>query len=118
MRYIELNPVRAGMVDHPADYQWSSFRCNTEGEPDGITQHHEIYQALAYTPEERRRCYHDLFKHHLEGEDVERIRASTFSGTPMGNQRFQAQIERASEKRVGQIHRGRPRNTAKEGKGL
>ena len=33
-RYIELNPVRAGMVDHPADYKWSSFRANAYGELD------------------------------------------------------------------------------------
>ncbi len=32
MRYIELNPVRTGMVEHPADYPWSSYRCNAHGE--------------------------------------------------------------------------------------
>jgi putative transposase len=30
-RYIEMNPVRAGMVEHPAEYRWSSYRANAQG---------------------------------------------------------------------------------------
>jgi putative transposase len=33
-RYIEFNPVRAGMVSHPADYPWSSYHVNARGKPD------------------------------------------------------------------------------------
>ena len=31
-RYIELNPVRAAMVEHPGMYRWSSYRANAQGE--------------------------------------------------------------------------------------
>ena len=47
MRYIELNPVRAGMVVHPGEYRWSSYRCNAQGEADPLISPHSIYAALA-----------------------------------------------------------------------
>jgi hypothetical protein len=42
-RYIELNPVRAGMVEHPADYRWSSYRANAQGEADALIAPHALY---------------------------------------------------------------------------
>ena len=45
-RYIELNPVRAAMVAHPAEYRWSSYRANAQGEADRLLQPHEVYRAL------------------------------------------------------------------------
>ena len=45
-RYIELNPVRAGMVPHPAEYRWSSYRANAQGEADALLQPHPLYTAL------------------------------------------------------------------------
>jgi len=44
-RYIDLNPVRAGMVRHPADYPWSSYRANAEGEASPLIQAHGLYSA-------------------------------------------------------------------------
>jgi putative transposase len=47
MRYIELNPVRANMVSHPADYAWSSYRHNgQEGSPDKVIKPHPLYVQL------------------------------------------------------------------------
>ena len=54
MRYIELNPVRAGLVAHPADYRWSSYRANALGRQDALVTPHPCYYALARTP--RARC--------------------------------------------------------------
>ena len=45
-RYIELNPVRAGMVVKPSEYRWSSHRCNASGEPDPLVRPHAEYLAL------------------------------------------------------------------------
>jgi hypothetical protein len=42
----ELNPVRAGMVQHPAEYRWSSYRANAQGESDILIQPHSVYGAL------------------------------------------------------------------------
>ena len=39
-RYIELNPVRADMVDHPSEYPWSSYRHNALGEKNELVIHH------------------------------------------------------------------------------
>src|SRR5574337_770254 len=52
--YIELNPVRAGMVKHPRDYLWSSYHANADGEPDELITPHRLYRALGRTDEERR----------------------------------------------------------------
>ncbi|HEV8095925.1 MAG TPA: transposase [Burkholderiales bacterium] len=57
MRYIELNPVRAHVVDLPADYRWSSFRANALGHDDPIVTPHPLYYALGRSPETRRRAY-------------------------------------------------------------
>ena len=48
-RYIELNPVRAGMVEHPADYPWSSYSYNAAGVEIQILSPHESYLALGKT---------------------------------------------------------------------
>jgi putative transposase len=57
MRYIELNPVRAAMVRHPAHYRWSSYRANALGEADALVTPHAVYCALGRSAEERRAAY-------------------------------------------------------------
>jgi len=57
MRYIELNPVRAGLVDSAADYRWSSYRANVLGEEDALVTPHPCYYALGRTPQARRAAY-------------------------------------------------------------
>lgn len=52
-RYIELNPVRAGMVEHPADDRWSSYRAHAQGEDNPLLQPHELYLALGADPPSR-----------------------------------------------------------------
>jgi len=57
MRYIELNPVRAGLVRHPAQYRASSYRANALGEPDALVTPHAVYFALGRDAESRRAAY-------------------------------------------------------------
>ena len=45
-RYIELNPVRAGMVEHPAEYRWSSYRANAQGEADALLKPHPLIRSV------------------------------------------------------------------------
>ncbi|MEN8260558.1 MAG: transposase [Pseudomonadota bacterium] len=66
MRYIELNPVRAGMVDHPGEYQWSSYEANAQGEPSGLVKPHALYDRLAEERSERQMTYRELFRYALE----------------------------------------------------
>jgi putative transposase len=60
-RYIELNPVRARMVELPSQYQWSSYSTNAEGRPSGLITPHARYVRLGPTPEARRATYRRLF---------------------------------------------------------
>jgi putative transposase len=60
-RYIETNPVRAGMVHEPGAYRWSSFRSNAEGEPDVLVRRHPVYLALGRWSSVRREAYRALF---------------------------------------------------------
>jgi len=65
-RYIELNPVRAAMVEHPADYRWSSYRANAQGEASPLVSLHEVYLSLGSDAESRQSAYRELFRHGLE----------------------------------------------------
>lgn len=57
MRYIEWNPVRAGIVARPQDYRWSSYGANALGRPDDLVAPHPWYCALGRTPQARRAAY-------------------------------------------------------------
>ena len=61
-RYIELNPVRADMVDEPSDYSWSSYACNALGIETALQTPHPLYLALGKTKRERLESYRELFK--------------------------------------------------------
>jgi len=61
MRYIELNPVRAGIVARPGDFRWSSYRANALGLEDPLVTPHALYCALGRSPERRRAAYRSSF---------------------------------------------------------
>jgi len=107
-RYIELNPVRAGMVRRPGEYPWSSYQANAVGEENSLIAHHECYLALGRTADARRSAYRDLFEHRSMREQVQEIRAALQTGTPLGNDRLRERIEGALNRKVGQARRGRP----------
>ncbi|MGB5538663.1 MAG: transposase [Gammaproteobacteria bacterium] len=110
-RYIELNPVRAGMVRHPADYTWSSYRHNANGEPAAPVTPHDCWLLLGENDYARRAAYSALFSERLDQSDIERIRDSINTGMPTGNDRFRHEIEKALSIRLGQGKRGRPKKT-------
>src|SRR6266850_3014766 len=61
MRYIEANPVRAGLAAHPGAYPWSSYRANALGEDHALLTLHPHYCSLGRSPNERRAAYAALF---------------------------------------------------------
>jgi REP-associated tyrosine transposase len=61
MRYIEENPVRAGLAPHPGAYPWSSYRCNALGKEDALVTPHPHYYSLGRSPAARRAAYAALF---------------------------------------------------------
>lgn len=92
-RYIELNPVRANMVEHPAEYLWSSYKGNALGIPIKLISHHDIYQNLGRTSLERQYQYRQLFKQIIPQNTLENIRSATASKLVLGDNRFKAEIE-------------------------
>ena len=110
MRYIELNPVRAGMVDHPGDYRWTSFHTNAGPDNDRLITPHFSFMELGETAVERKACYRNLFKVRVDDAMLSGIRSAWQTGTPLGNDRFREEIGQVLQKTVGYDHRGRPRS--------
>jgi putative transposase len=112
-RYIELNPVRARMVDDANQYGWSSHRHNAYGESDPLVTTHPLYDTLAVSPVNRQAVYRALFRNPLEQQQLDLIRKATNRGTALGDtpflERMEAMIERL-ETRVAP--RGGPRSVA------
>jgi putative transposase len=113
-RYIELNPVRAGMTADPAHYRWSSYRANGLGQPDSILTPHPLYLALGAEPTARRATYWALLRTELDDEAITAIRLAADQGQALGDDRFHAQIARALGERRMPRPRGRPRTVAVE----
>lgn len=91
-RYIELNPVRAGMVVHPAEYRWSSYRANAQNEVDALVKPHPLYEALGLDAASRQVAYRELFRQEPETALVDKIRRATNGNFVLGNERFSAQV--------------------------
>ena len=108
-RYIELNPVRADMVNHPREYPWSSYRFNGEGKKSDLLTPHEEYLRLDRQELNRRKAYRDLFKAHVDPEIDNQIRSATNGNYVLGNQRFQDQITKMLGRRVTKGKAGRPK---------
>ena len=111
-RYIELNPVRAGMVTHPAEYRWSSYRANAQGEPDALVQAHPIYAALGLDAQSRQAAYRELFRYELDPGQVDEIRPATNGNYALGNSSFAEQVTAALGRRATPGKSGRPRKMA------
>jgi len=107
-RYIELNPVRAGMVEHPDQYRWSSVSANTMGKPDRLITPHPAYLALAADDETRRSAYLEMLRSELDANDLEQIRSASNAGYALGNDRFREEIALALGRRAGPGKPGRP----------
>jgi len=75
MRYIELNPVRAGLVAAPGEYRWSSFRSNALGHEDALVTPHSCYYALGRSPALRQAAYRALFRDEASGTGPRRTGA-------------------------------------------
>ena len=109
MRYIELNPVRAGMVDHPANYRWSSYAANALGVSNAVLTAHAEYVTLGRSSDERQSVYRDLFVVGSHSDELGLLRGALQTGTPLGNEGFNAEIEATLNLSVGFACRGRPK---------
>ncbi len=111
-RYIELNPVAAGLVDKPEAYPWSSYLSNAWGRGSALVQHDE-YLMLGQDKTSRCHAYRELFRDRLTDEDIHQIELANRFCQPFGDERFRRQIERKYGIKLGQSARGRPRKKKK-----
>ena len=105
-RYIELNPVRAGMVVVPEDYLWSSYRANGLGLQAKLLTPHHIYQNLGNTNTERSKAYRELFVGQLDSDILTQIRQASNQGMALGSDKFKREVELMSGRRVTPMKRG------------
>jgi putative transposase len=74
MRYIELNPVRAGLVVTPDAYQWTSYCAHAMGAPDPLVTDHPLYLRLAHTPGERFRSWQSFCAQGIPETELSKFR--------------------------------------------
>ncbi len=108
-RYIELNPVRAGIVRHPGEFRWSDYRHNGQGEASELITPHLLYGELGRTKEEKLSAYRELFRYQLEEDDIDQIRKATNENFALGGKRFQNGISIMLGRRVFRRKAGRPK---------
>ena len=111
-RYIELNPVRAAMVEDPAHYRWTSYRRNALGQPDPRLTAHPLYLSMGRNDKDRQAAYRALFRAQLDHAAIDDIRLALHQSQPLGNARFHDRIEKITGVRREAKRRGRPRLTS------
>ncbi|CAH0992542.1 hypothetical protein SIN8267_02675 [Sinobacterium norvegicum] len=111
-QYIELNPVRAGMVQHAAEYAWSSYRHNGVGKRIGLVTPHEEYLRLGKTDGERQQHYRLLIQGKMKDRDIIAVRQATNKAWVLGSDHFKAQIEEKTGRPAEPASRGGDRRSA------
>jgi putative transposase len=83
MRYVELNPIRAGMVTRPEDYRWSSYRYHALGETNDLIVPHPLYLALGNGAAVRQQCWGAICREALSAEQLSEVRDLVRHGRPV-----------------------------------
>ena len=107
MRYVELNPVRAGLAAQPGEFQWSSHRHHIGIAVDPLITDHPVYWALGNTPFERQAAYLHLFEQNSSEAELATIRRSANGGWLLGSADAAARL--APARRQLARRPGRPR---------
>jgi putative transposase len=117
MRYIELNPVRASMVESPGDYCWSSYQCHAHGKFDDLIQAHPVYEELGRSTAAREAAYRELFGSPISSAALQTIRDATQHAWAIGEDKFRTQVT-ALSRRGERLQLGRPRKDKKQAANL
>jgi putative transposase len=106
-RYIELNPIRAGLASHPADYRWSSHAANALGMPDRLISPHPLYLDLARDAVAREAAYRALFLSSIDQSTLQTIRTATNTSWALGSESFRRSVGARLNRRAAPLTRGR-----------
>lgn len=109
-RYIETNPVRAGLADTPADYANSSYLHHIGALIDPLVTDHAIYWTLGNTPFQREATYKIALEQALTSKEIDDFTKASQHGWPLGSDHFKMRLEKQSSRRASPLKRGRPRS--------
>ena len=109
MRYIELNPVRAAMVERPEHYRWSSVHTHLGTAHDPLLTLHPLYLALGADTQQRGAAYRAWLSAALDDDELTRIRAYMRQEKALGGPRFHQMLGKALNRPVELRANGRPR---------
>ena len=109
MCYIELNPVRAGMVNHPSEYKWSSYNQNAQITDKVIVDNHPVFTMLGDTKEERKYVYRSLFERYMDNDIIHQIRDALNHEMVLGRSHFKDNVEVMTNRKPRPGKSGRPR---------
>ena len=108
-RYIELNPLRAGMVTDLALYQWSSYGTKVSEKRDLVVDTPPFYLSLGDTAQERRKAYEEYVVETIPDYELKLIREALQRGQLTGGDRFRKKVEKKLGIRISNKKQGRPR---------
>lgn len=108
MAYIDLNPVRAGMVVQPRDYSWSSHGHYIGLRTDKLITPHPLYWDLGNTPFSREAAYADLVQAGVSASEQEALTESALHGWALGEAEFVSDLQGKTRRRLSKTSAGRP----------
>jgi putative transposase len=108
MAYIDLNPVRAGMVAQPQDYPWSSHGHYIGSRVDKLITPHPLVWGLGNTPFSREAAYADLVRSGVSDQQKADLTQSALRGWALGGEDFVADLQKVTARRVSRGVAGRP----------
>ena len=108
MVYMDLNPVRAGLVERPEQYPWSSHRHYLGLVQDKLVTPHSLLWALGNTPFAREEQYAELVRAGLGAGQQQALTDSALSGWVLGDANFVADLQKRTQRRLSKAQPGRP----------
>jgi len=111
MAYIDLNPVRAGMVSDPAQYPWSSYRHLTGLRVDKLLTPHALFWGLGNTPFAREAAYAEMVGAGMGNDQQLALTRSVLTGWALGSEDFIQEVSQATQRRLTPGKPGRPHGT-------
>jgi len=112
-RYIEMNPVRAGIVMHPREYPWSSYLIHAEGKTNSLVDCDPWYESLGIDAHTRGRAYETWLEESIPKGEWDSIRMAIRRSGWAGSEQFGKQIAVILGRVVENRPPGRPKHTAK-----
>ena len=114
MVYIDLNPVRAGLVAQAGDYPWSSYGHYTGLRSDKLITPHPLVWELGNTPFAREAAYAELVQGGLNPVQQAALTDSVLRGWALGEPDFVAELQKRTQRRLAKISAGRPVSIKKD----